>query len=162
MTTAAVAGSSTEQPASHPTEALEQGLEELNARETTHAPNVSMHNDDAAAAPTTLAQHRNRVEVSAPYDASRFDLMFSHDPETNIISVGQNVEGNTISVSGAQGDRIITGVAEGVNNNDVANIAQLKQVTSTASSAQALAQKNTSRIKDIENKLTKTVTVHQS
>ncbi|WP_050747339.1 YadA C-terminal domain-containing protein [Sodalis glossinidius] len=84
--------------------------------------------------------------------------MFATDPDTSVISVGQNLEGHTISITGTEGDRIISGVARDESDNDAANIAQLNQVNNTATSAKALAQKNSSRIKDIENKLSKTNT----
>lgn len=72
------------------------------------------------------------------------------------IHFGPNLEGSVISVSGTQGDRVVTGVANGLRNNDAANISQLNQVRDTATSAHGLAQKNTSRINNLENQLSKT------
>ncbi|CAK8741364.1 hypothetical protein SODG_004777 [Sodalis praecaptivus] len=72
------------------------------------------------------------------------------------IHFGPNLGGSVISVSGTQGGRIVTGVADGLRSNDAANIAQLNQVRDTATSAHGLAQKNTSRINNLENQLSQT------
>ncbi|MGP4123651.1 MAG: YadA-like family protein [Sodalis sp. (in: enterobacteria)] len=72
--------------------------------------------------------------------------------------IGKTLKGTTLSVSGKQGNRIISGVSEGIDNNDAANIAQLNQVNKTARFTYAIAQKNSSRINRLEHRLSKSNT----
>lgn len=72
--------------------------------------------------------------------------------------IGKTLEGTTLSVAGNQGNRVISGVAAGINNNDAANMDQLNRVRNMATSSHAMTQKNTARINNLEHQLSKTNT----
>ncbi|MEL4871828.1 YadA-like family protein, partial [Pantoea agglomerans] len=57
------------------------------------------------------------------------------DGVTNDISIGAEKGGDRVSVNGTAGDRIISGVADGIANNDVATVGQLKEITQSATSS---------------------------
>ncbi|MEB6513690.1 YadA-like family protein, partial [Enterobacter roggenkampii] len=57
------------------------------------------------------------------------------DSVSNDISIGADREGDRISVNGMNGDRILSGVADGVANNDVATVGQLREITQSATSS---------------------------
>lgn len=102
-----------------------------------------------------LKKQHNKLLTQERRDKKNIDRKITEDAN-GVIHIGQYENGTSISVSGQQGDRTITGVAEGVRGNDAANIAQLNRVKNTATTAHAIAQKNTSRIKNLENQLSKT------
>ncbi|AHF78699.1 Putative YadA-like adhesin [Sodalis praecaptivus] len=155
--------SSVQNPAQSAGQTLEQEQAAMNARRPVDSVAANAGNLTLAAgsSPSAVAQQRHGAALSRGQNinqASNPEDMFTYDPQTGVMHVGENAVGTTISIAGRQGDRGITGLADGVHNNDAANVGQLNRVNNTATSAQALAQKNTARIKDIENKLSKTNT----
>ncbi|CAK8740316.1 hypothetical protein SODG_003759 [Sodalis praecaptivus] len=80
-------------------------------------------------------------------------------PAENAVALGANSvadRDNSVSVGSPGYERQITNVAPGTHDTDAANISQLNSVRSTATSAHGLAQKNTSRINNLENQLSQT------
>ncbi|MEN3257587.1 YadA-like family protein [Sodalis endosymbiont of Spalangia cameroni] len=80
-------------------------------------------------------------------------------PSENAVALGANSvadRDNSVSVGSPGYERQVTNVAPGTHDTDAANISQLNSVRSTARSAHGLAQKNTSRINNLENQLSKT------
>lgn len=115
-------------------------------------------NDDQTSLIELQKQHNtvnSPIKGRAKRSIANVDQTINQDSNGHL---GQHLEGSMISAVSSQGDRVVTGVAEGVRNNDVANIAQLNRVVSTATSAHSLAQTNASRINNIEKKLSKTNT----
>lgn len=73
-----------------------------------------------------------------------------------IIYIGHDLGDNAISVAGKQGDRVLTGVSDGIKDNDAANISQLNRVNRMTTATHVLAYKNTSKINNLKYELSKT------
>ncbi|AKM45182.1 adhesin [Burkholderia contaminans] len=76
-------------------------------------------------------------------------LVQQQDPN-GAITVGKDTGGTSVNFSGTSGDRVLTGVAAGVNNNDAVNMGQfnnaLKNVAANDQIRAAVADANTSWI----------------
>lgn len=114
--------------------------------------------NDAKKATEAAKEHQKTTEsivARLKDEASTINKTVNQNAD-GTMHIGKDLDGKTLSVVGNQGDRVVTGVADGIRSNDAANIAQLNQVKSTATSAHGLTQKNTSRINNLENQLSKT------
>ncbi|WP_153100063.1 ESPR-type extended signal peptide-containing protein [Paraburkholderia hayleyella] len=83
--------------------------------------NVTKNSGDITALNTTVTQIANDIK-------SRGLGLVIQDRQTGDIMVAQNLGGSMVDIGGSGGPRVLTGVANGVNNRDVATIAQLKAV----------------------------------
>ncbi|MGM2948087.1 hypothetical protein, partial [Bacillus cereus group sp. BC53] len=74
-------------------------------------------------------------------------LVQQQDPN-GAITVGKDTGGTSVNFSGTSGDRVLTGVAAGVNNNDAVNMGQfnnaLKNVAANDQIRAAVTDANTS------------------
>lgn len=89
-------------------------------------------------------------------EVSEIGRKIKQEDDTGTIHIAKKQDGKTISVSGTQGNRLISGIADGVKGNDVVNISQLSGVKNIATTANTMATGNTSRIKNLEKGLAKT------
>ncbi|AOJ73554.1 hypothetical protein WS78_32490 (plasmid) [Burkholderia savannae] len=61
--------------------------------------------------------------------------LVQRDADTQVITVAQALGGTTVSISGTEGDRKISGVKAGEDDNDAVNVAQLKAAGLTPANA---------------------------
>ncbi|WP_431225856.1 YadA family autotransporter adhesin (plasmid) [Serratia sp. L9] len=59
--------------------------------------------------------------------------LVQQDAETQELSVGKDKGGTTVSLAGTEGDRVLTGIANGVADNDAATVAQVKDIAVASS-----------------------------
>ncbi|WP_334468309.1 YadA-like family protein [Arsenophonus sp. PmNCSU2021_1] len=118
------------------------------------------HRDNVYGALTSVKMHENSADLLVKRlkrEASLVDGKITQSSDGTMY-IGKELEGSQIFVSGKQGDRVISGVASGARNSDAVNVSQLNTVRTAANYASQLAQKNSSRINHLEDKLSKTNT----
>src|SRR5471030_1279843 len=59
--------------------------------------------------------------------------LVQQDPATPQITVGKDKGGNSVSLTGTEGDRVLTGVANGIADNDAATVGQVKDIAKVSS-----------------------------
>src|SRR5471030_413795 len=59
--------------------------------------------------------------------------LVQQDPATQQITVGKDKGGNSVSLTGTEGDRVLTGVANGIADNDAATVGQVKDIAKVSS-----------------------------
>ncbi|PAU99994.1 hypothetical protein CBG25_19665 [Arsenophonus sp. ENCA] len=118
------------------------------------------HRDNAYDALIKVKGHENTansIVERLKREASSVEGEVTQDSD-GTMHIGEALKGTQIFVSGKQGDRVISGVASGARNSDAVNVSQLNTVRTTANYASQLAQKNSSRINHLEDRLSKTNT----
>ena len=83
---------------------------------------------DAAQATASLALDHSTT-LRADVEAGRVGLV-RQDAATGAISVGAQTGGNVVSMAGTDGNRRLTGIAEGVAANDAASVGQVERLAS--------------------------------
>ncbi|MGP4123323.1 MAG: YadA-like family protein [Sodalis sp. (in: enterobacteria)] len=78
-----------------------------------------------------------------------------YQDDDGAIHIGKTLQGTTLSVAGNQGNRVISGVSEGLGDNDIANIAQLNRVHNTVKSLDSFLQKERLRLNSVQYQLFK-------
>ncbi|WP_174224032.1 YadA-like family protein, partial [Candidatus Fukatsuia symbiotica] len=105
---------------------------------------------------THSSAHQARALVGQlESEISHIGKMAKQAPDS-VIHIGHDLGGNAISVAGKQGDRVLTGVTDGIRDHDAANISQLNRVNRMTTVAHALAYKNASKINNLQYELSKT------
>jgi autotransporter adhesin len=101
---------------------------------------------------TKLSAIGDQVEINTTNIAnlqvdvnSSIDLLHQ-DSETSEIRLGSKTDGDTVSISGLDGDRRITGVAPGVLENDAATVGQVANVASSLNQRVDSLQRDVSRV----------------
>ncbi|MGP1925054.1 MAG: YadA-like family protein [Arsenophonus sp. NEOnobi-MAG3] len=115
------------------------------------------HRDNAYDALTRVKVYENSADSIVKRlkkEASLVEWQVTHDSDWTMY-LGKELEGSHIFVSGKHGDRVISGVANGVRNTDAVNAYQLNTVRTTTNYASKLAQKNSSQINHLEDRFLK-------
>ncbi|WP_367680303.1 YadA-like family protein [Candidatus Fukatsuia anoeciicola] len=108
---------------------------------------AQLTNSSAHKAQALVGQLKNEI--------SHINRIVKQEPD-GVIYIAHDSEGDTVSITGKQEDRVLTGVANGVRNHDAANISQLNHVNRITTIAHTMIHKNTSKIITLEHELYKT------
>ncbi|WP_162622592.1 YadA-like family protein [Hafnia alvei] len=73
--------------------------------------------------------------------------LVQQDPSSKEISIGKDKKGGSISIAGTSGDRLLTGLADGVADNDAVTVGQVKDIT--AQSSTVVTNNSSNRVKAI-------------
>ncbi|MFP3028820.1 MAG: YadA-like family protein [Arsenophonus sp.] len=115
------------------------------------------HRDNAYDALTRIKVDENSADSiikRLKKEASLVEWQVTQD-DSLAIYIAKELEGNHIFVSGKQGDRVISGVANGVRNTDAVNAYQLNTLRTATNYASILTQENSSQINHLEDRFLK-------
>ncbi|MCE9872003.1 YadA-like family protein [Hafnia alvei] len=73
--------------------------------------------------------------------------LVQQDTSSKEISIGKDKKGGSISIAGTSGDRLLTGLADGVADNDAVTVGQVKDIT--AQSSTVVTNNSSNRVKAI-------------